>query len=115
MPEFRFLEKTINKIKNSGLDSIKARYRYERLQYSFVILEGKKKIKVYKREVYWKGHEEEIKEMFGGTELEVDDFEYEDCKGKLTEFLKTQREFIRENRADCKKEKEAELFENRTK
>lgn len=111
----RILAKTINRINNSGLDSIKARYRYERLQYSFIIFEGKKKIKVYKREVYWKGHEEEIKEIFGGTELEVDDFEYKGCKGKLTEFLKTQRDFIQENRADCKKEKKDELIENRTK
>lgn len=111
----RILAKTVNKINNSGLESIKDRYRYGRLQYSFVILEGKKYIKVYKREVYWKGHEKEINDMFGEKNLSVDDFEYESCKECLTNVLEDQRDFIKKNNVVCKKEKEKELIENRTK
>lgn len=111
----RILAKTVNKINNSGLESIKDRYRYGRLQYAFVILEGEKYIKVYKREVYWKGHEKEIKDVFGEIDLPVDDFEYKSCKKCLTNVLENQRDFIKKNNVVCKKEKEKELIESRTK
>ena len=105
----RKLADMVNKMNNSDLGSIKA--RYQRLQYSLVEREGKKYVEVCRRDVQWLEHEKEIDEVFDVKPNEVEAFEYESCKEYLSGIIKKQRDFIKDKFEFCRNEKEKELKE----
>ncbi len=105
----RKLADMVNKVNNSDLENIKA--RYQRLQYSLVKREGKKYVEVCRRDVRWLDHEKEIDEVFDVKPHEVEAFEYDSCKEYLSEIIKKQRDFIKDKFEFCRNEKEKELKE----
>lgn len=84
--------------------------RYRSLQYSLITRENAKYIRIHSQKVLWEGHSEEIQELFGEREKQVEAFGFEECKEYLIEIRKKRKQYVDDGFKQCEQEAKKEII-----
>lgn len=103
----RKLAKVISRMNEAKLVS----ERYQTIQYSLVNEDSKKYMLIHKRNVIWSGHENEISSCLGENKIPLENFEYEECRNYLTQFIANRRDCVQKCYVFCKETVRAQLIE----